>query len=72
MKDFAIFILYWLFLMVLIGAALLIVQKFRKKGEKEETVDPSTYEIVSPYDPKKKEKLEKIEQKRKEQQPSDH
>lgn len=68
MKEFGIFLLYWLFLMVLIGGALLLTQKFRKKGDgEEETVDPKDYEIVSPYDPKKKEKLEKLEQKQKEQ-----
>lgn len=69
MKEFGIFLLYWLFLMALIGAALVITQKFKKKGDgEEETVDPSSYEIVSPYDPHKKEKLEKLEQKQKEQE----
>ena len=71
MPEFISFILYWLVIMALIGGALLLVQKFRKKDE-EETVDPKDYEIVSPYDPHKKEKLERIEKKTKEQSPSEH
>lgn len=65
MPEFISFILYWLVIMALIGGALLLVQKFRKKDEAE-TVDPKDYEIVSPYDPHKKEKLEKLEQKEQE------
>lgn len=63
MEEWLSFVACWLLIMVLIGGALWLVQLFRKKTPdgKEETVDPSSYKVVSPYDIDKKKKLEELE-----------
>ena len=65
MQEWLSFFAYWLLIMALVGGALWLVQIFRKNSSdgKEETVDPSTYDIVSPYDINKKKKLEELEDK---------
>lgn len=66
MAQFLSFLAYWLLLMALIGGALLLVQLLRKKDPegKEETVDPSTYKVIYPYDVNKKSQIEEIEKEK--------
>ena len=63
--QFLSFLAYWLLLMAFIGGALLLVQLFKKKNPdgQEETVDPSTYKVIYPYDINKKKQIEEMEEK---------
>ena len=62
MGEYLTFILSWLVVMALIGLGLFIAAKIGKKKSDGTTVNPETYDVVSPFDIDKKKRLEKIDE----------